>query len=79
MEVFFLWWKTYWQKGQLFSLLEVEIHGAGFRSFATNYLAANPDLQQDWETYRKLPRDPRVTTKTARLIRKLSLDELPQL
>ena len=43
------------------------------------YLDANPDLKQDWETYRKLPRDPRVTTKTARLIRKLSLDELPQL
>jgi len=43
------------------------------------YLNSNPELRQDWETYRKLPRDPRVTTKTARLIRKLSLDELPQL
>lgn len=43
------------------------------------YLDANPRLRQHWETYRKLPHDPRITTRTARIIRKLSLDELPQL
>jgi Undecaprenyl-phosphate galactose phosphotransferase WbaP len=43
------------------------------------YLEKHPELKSDWEKYRKLPNDPRVTTKTARLIRKASLDELPQI
>lgn len=43
-------------------------------------LDSDPELKADWETYRKLKiPDPRVTTKTAHLIRKFSLDELPQL
>jgi Undecaprenyl-phosphate galactose phosphotransferase WbaP len=45
----------------------------------TAYLEKNPDAQLDWEKYRKLPQDPRVTTKTAKLIRKTSVDEIPQL
>lgn len=44
-----------------------------------NYLDANPDVKADWEKYRKLPQDPRVTTRTARFLRKASLDELPQI
>ena len=39
----------------------------------------DPAARAQWEKYRKLADDPRVTTKTARLIRKLSIDELPQL
>lgn len=36
--------------------------------------------RSEWEIYRKLKiPDPRVTTKTARFIRKTSIDELPQL
>lgn len=57
-----------------------------FRSMEPNsdhllhaYLDANPDAQADWEKYRKLPNDPRITTRTARFIRKASIDELPQL
>jgi UDP-galactose-lipid carrier transferase len=57
-----------------------------FRSMEPNtdhllkaYLDNNPAAQLDWEKYRKLPNDPRVTTKTARFIRKTSLDEIPQL
>ncbi|HRK96849.1 MAG TPA: sugar transferase [Alphaproteobacteria bacterium] len=67
------------KKGQLFHCWKLRSMEPDSDHLLQNYLAANPDLQQDWETYRKLPRDPRVTTKTARLIRKLSLDELPQL
>ncbi|MFO0388836.1 MAG: sugar transferase [Alphaproteobacteria bacterium] len=44
-----------------------------------DYLNANPMLKRHWEKFCKLPNDPRVTTHTARIIRKLSLDELPQL
>lgn len=43
------------------------------------YLDSNPEFRADWDKYRKLPRDPRVTTRTARFIRKASLDELPQI
>jgi undecaprenyl-phosphate galactose phosphotransferase len=43
------------------------------------YLENNPEAKINWEKYRKLQNDPRVTTKTARFIRKTSLDEIPQL
>ncbi len=40
----------------------------------------DPDAKAEWDIFKKLKRpDPRVTTKTARIIRKLSIDELPQL
>ncbi len=43
-------------------------------------LEKDPEARADYEKYRKLKcADPRVTTKTARIIRKTSIDELPQL
>jgi exopolysaccharide production protein ExoY len=42
------------------------------------YLAANPDAAEEWERTRKLRDDPRVCS-VARILRKSSLDELPQL
>lgn len=42
-------------------------------------LARDPDAKYQWETYHKLSDDPRITTKTAKFIRKASLDEIPQL
>ncbi len=43
-------------------------------------LESDPQAKADWEEFRKLKQpDPRVTTKTARIIRKASIDELPQL
>lgn len=57
-----------------------------FRSMEPNsnhlldaYLAADPEAAARWEKFRKLDNDPRVTTRTARFIRKASIDELPQL
>ena len=57
-----------------------------FRSMYVNgdskldeYLSKNQNAKDDWEKYKKLKGyDPRVT-KVGKLIRKLSLDELPQL
>jgi exopolysaccharide production protein ExoY len=56
-----------------------------FRSMVTNgdevlkkYLAAHPQHRMEWEATRKLRDDPRVTTFGA-VLRKTSLDEIPQL
>lgn len=60
-------------------------HAWKFRSMVDNaddvlqrYLDANPSLKAEWDRDQKLKQDPRVTA-IGRVIRKTSLDELPQL
>ncbi|HWK14097.1 MAG TPA: sugar transferase [Rhizobiaceae bacterium] len=42
------------------------------------HLAANPRAREEWEATRKLQDDPRIT-RVGAVLRKLSLDELPQI
>jgi lipopolysaccharide/colanic/teichoic acid biosynthesis glycosyltransferase len=42
-------------------------------------LASNPDLREHWQRYFKLAKDPRILPRVGNLMRRASLDELPQL
>ncbi len=42
-------------------------------------LAADPAAKEEWDKYKKLKKDPRVDSHISKLLRKTSLDELPQL
>jgi len=43
------------------------------------FIEANPDTKQEWNNYFKLKNDPRILKGVGVLLRKTSLDELPQL
>lgn len=43
------------------------------------YLAANPDAKAEWDQFCKLKEDPRILPGIGRLLRKTSMDEIPQL
>lgn len=43
------------------------------------YLAANPQARRDWNQFFKLKDDPRILNGIGKILRKTSLDELPQL
>jgi len=42
------------------------------------YLASNPEARREWDETQKLKNDPRIT-RVGRILRRASLDELPQL
>ncbi|MGZ9097475.1 MAG: sugar transferase [Micavibrio sp.] len=66
------------QKGRPFRCWKFRTMEPGTDHLLHEYLAANPEAKAHWDRYFKIPNDPRVQTRTARFIRKASIDELPQ-
>lgn len=64
--------------GRVFRLLKIRTMVPDADARLSEYLAGNMAARVEWETSQKLKRDPRITT-FGRLLRKSSLDELPQL
>jgi exopolysaccharide biosynthesis polyprenyl glycosylphosphotransferase len=73
--------------GPVFHLRRVVgLHGRQFDAYklrtmitdADAYLEAHPELQEEWEQTGKVRDDPRIT-RVGRFLRRISLDEMPQL
>lgn len=64
--------------GQKFKCLKFRTMAVNGDELLRRYLLDNPDASAEWEATRKLKNDPRVTA-VGKVLRKLSLDELPQL
>jgi exopolysaccharide production protein ExoY len=64
--------------GQEFTCLKFRTMAIDAERRLQDYLAKDCDAKQEWQKYRKLRNDPRVTV-LGRMMRRSSLDELPQL
>ena len=66
------------QNGKVFKILKLRtmVHNAD--EVMEEYLASDPAARAEWNHHQKLRNDPRIT-KVGKLLRRTSLDELPQL
>jgi lipopolysaccharide/colanic/teichoic acid biosynthesis glycosyltransferase len=64
--------------GSYYKIWKLRTMVANADELLASYLASNPEAAAEWEATQKLKNDPRVTS-IGRILRKTSLDELPQL
>jgi len=74
----FYWSERVGRNGRIFRMMKLRTMVIDADARLASYLAANPEAAEEWKTKQKLKTDPRITT-FGRLLRKTSLDELPQL
>ena len=66
------------RNGNAFDLIKFRTMHLNADQILADKLAGDPASRHEWDRYQKLRRDPRIT-RAGRLLRKFSLDELPQL
>ncbi|MGB7318425.1 MAG: sugar transferase [Planktotalea sp.] len=66
------------KNGRAFGMWKLRSMVPNAESVLDDYLAQNPEARREWDLTQKLKSDPRITP-IGRLIRKTSIDELPQL
>lgn len=66
------------RNGKAFGILKFRTMHIDAESRLKRYLSEHPEAFLEWQRFRKLERDPRIT-RVGRVLRRLSLDELPQL
>jgi lipopolysaccharide/colanic/teichoic acid biosynthesis glycosyltransferase len=66
------------RNGHIFRMWKLRTMVPGADEMLKKYLASNPDAKAEWDATQKLKKDPRITP-VGRILRKTSLDELPQL
>lgn len=74
----FFFQKRVGRNGKTFRMIKLRSMVANADAVFESYLAENPEARREWDHKQKLSNDPRIT-KIGKLIRKTSLDELPQL
>lgn len=74
----FYWQKRVGLRGREFYMLKLRSMVPNADALLVAYLAENPEARREWDFHQKLKHDPRIT-RIGRLIRRTSLDELPQL
>lgn len=66
------------QGGREFKMIKLRSMVPNADAQLEKYLAQNPDARAEWDKTQKLKKDPRITA-VGRVLRKSSIDELPQL
>jgi Undecaprenyl-phosphate galactose phosphotransferase WbaP len=66
------------KEGKVFHLVKFRTMQLNAGEILKKELARDPAIKLEWDTYQKLKHDPRIT-RVGKLLRKFSLDELPQL
>lgn len=65
------------KNGKLFKCIKFRTMFVNSNAVLEAYLDANPEARETWRVFKKLADDPRVT-RVGRILRRLSLDEMPQ-
>lgn len=66
------------RNGRIYRMWKLRTMVVNADTILQDYLAKNPEAAAEWELTQKLKRDPRITP-IGRVLRKTSIDELPQL